>query len=392
MFFYFMQEISSSMRGKYDRPYSVQTFLNWHGRNRISNEVFIEKMLGSLRNDCDRSEEEEQILSQINRFDCPRLKRDFLSELLDAIADPDCSQLLRAALNNVQEEEEREPVHRQDILQLAHAGDYPYWALKLLIEHDWGKDLAHFLPLVISDPTSFPSPQKAGDDIREWSYRILFRETDEMEIRVYDRDSMDYKSEIVSFEPFRDSQGLFSSSSEETITLRRRDFILDLLVDDEDLVEFYKEQINDLSDDMKLTLAVTIYWIHKANPSSEMKKAMVVLLTLMQLEARNPDAASQVGMLLATIKRMCMGMQVEVDTQMLQWASEWEVIMDEANNLNQILMMPLPEPALGRFFSGSVLEDLFTIICRNEDGLSTILKQVNMFDNLLAVTSSILKQ
>ena len=300
--------------------------------------------------------------------------------------------------NVIDEEEEREPIQRLDLLKKANAGEFPYWALQLLVLHDWKKKLDHFLSLVISDPEQFAtSPQKAGAFLRKWSYKILLRDTDEITVTVYDRDSLAYTSEIISFDPYQDTKNLFSPDlSDEAKILNRQKFILDLLIEDYGEAESYIQQINDLSDDMKLTLAVTKSWIQTTCPSFDMQQAMAIMLTLMQLKKENQQQRhedDEVMAIVSTIEHMARKISMPVNrlSEVLQWSSEWEVILNEAINLNQILMLPLPEPNLGRFFSGSFLENLFKLLCKDKSQLLHLLRSnLNLYQNCYIRVSAFL--
>ena len=160
------------------------------------------------------------------------------------------------------------------------------------------------------------------------------------------------------------------------------------MIEDDDKAESYIQQINDLSDDMKLTLAVTKSWIQTTCPSFDMQQAMAIMLTLMQLKE---EMRLKVMAVVVAIKGMIINTKKPVeDTQVLQWSSEWEVIMDEAINLNQILMCPLPQPVIGKFFSGSLLEDLFTLLCNDESNLRKTLNKLETFENRYKIVSTLL--
>ena len=312
------------MGRRFDRPYNIDTFVRWYAGLRCSNDEFVDKMLDSLSIGTDVDAERENISRRLNDFDQPRLKADLLEQLVLKVPDLRGRNLVSAgARDNVKDEdEERVPIEREDLLKKSVAGDFPYWGLQLLIYHDWGKELIHFLPLIVSDPEQFArSPQKAGAFLREWSYKILLRNTDETAILVYDRDSLDYNSEIITFDPYQDTKNLFSSGlSDEAKSLNRQKFILDLLIEDDDEAESYIQQINDLSDDMKLTLAVTKFWIQTTCPSFDMQQAMAIMLTLMQLKE---EMRLKVMAVVVAIKGMIIKTKTPVeDTQVLQWSSE----------------------------------------------------------------------
>ena len=387
------------MNRSFDSSSNVQTFLDWNTHYQCSTDKFIQKMLQFLPDDADIAKEQEQNLinQQINDFKFPRLKRNFLQELINETQDEHLSCLLTSDLRNIiDEEEEREPIQRQDLLKKAYAGEFPYWAWRLLVLHDRNEELNHFLSIVMSDPKQFAtSPQKAGAFLRKWSYKILLRDTDETTVTAYDRDSLAYTSEIISFDPYQDIKNLFSSDlSEEAKSLNRQKFILDLLIEDDDEAESYVQNINDLSDDMKLTLAVTKSWIQTTYPSFDMQQAMAILLTLMQLKEesnRMRHEDDKVMKVVTTIERKARDNSMPLDTQVLQWSSEWEVIMNEAIDLNQILMLPLPEPILGRFFSGSLLENLFTLLCNEKPQLLHLLRsKLNSYQNCYERVSAFL--
>ena len=357
---------------------------------RYSRDKFIDEMMMQyLRDDISPESERESINQKMSDFNNPRLKPDLLQGLIPALDDPYCQRLLIAAQNDVkEEEEEKQPTQRPELRKTLE-GDFPYWALQLLIYHDRQNELVHFLPLVISDPEEFPvSPQEAGAFIREWSYRILFRDAEETSIKVYDRRDLDYTSETVLFDSYEDNNNLFSNRHDEANQLIRQDFILDLLIADRTEAERYKQQINNLPDDMKLTMAATICWIHKTYPSSEMQKAMAVLFTLMLIKERSKSMQLKVMAVFVTIKRIIKEFKAEANTQVLQWTSQWEVILDEAINLNQILMSPLPNPILGKFFSASLLDDLHGMISRNEEKLKIMLKKLEEYESQHAIVAS----
>ena len=382
------------MGRRFDRPYNIGTFVDWYAGLTCSNDEFVDKMLDSLPIGTDVDAERENISRRLNDFDQPRLKADLLEQLVLTVPDLHGRNLVSVdARDDVKDEdEERVPIEREDLIKKSLAGDFPYWGLQLLIYYDWGKELIHFLPLIVSDPEQFArSPQKAGAFLREWSYKILLRNTDETAILVYDRDSLDYTSEMISFDPYQDTKNLFSSDlSDKAKILNRQKFILDLLIEDDDEAESYIQQINDLSDDMKLTLAVTKSWIQTTCPSFDMQQAMLILLTLMQFKEENKQMRFKVMAVVVTIKRMVIDIKMPVDTQVLQWSSEWEVIMDEAINLNQILMCPLPQPVIGKFFSGSLLEDLFTLQCTDESKLRKMLHKIETFESRYKIVSTLL--
>ena len=205
-----------------------------------------------------------------------------------------------------------------------------------------------------------------------------------LEINVYDRHEMDYSGRMVAVEPFCDDNDLFSVEENADTLIRRRDFLLGILIDNEDRVEMYRNQVNDLPIDMQLTLAVIICWMNKTTPNKAMQRALAITLVVLALIEENPDLRDRpVVAYLLDNKRD----RVEVNTQLLQWTSEWEVLLKEALDLNKLLESPLPKPNIGKIMSAAVLENIF-----NRKRIEEELMEIELFSNRYQIIAALLFQ
>ena len=359
----------------------IARFINWYQAKRLDKESLIEHLLEYLPQNS-HTRERIIIKGQIAKFENPQLKRDLVERMVDGIQDPVCTSLLSQA-SIKEENEETEPLHCQDYLKMIYSAKFPYWALQLLIQNDRRRNLVHFLPLVLSDATEhIDSPQRIGEFLRQISYQILFKNSTAIDtrIKVYDREGQTYQSHVEVVNRFQDELDIFNSNmDEEESKLKRRNFLLCKLITDKDHAERYKEQMDALSNDMKLTLAVTVCWIRQANPDSEIIKSMKVLLALMQMKECVAGCSPQVEQCLSEIKQKASNLEENVDAQVLQWISQWVVLMDESIIINQILLQPFPEPRLGHFFSGATVEAIYILMSQDESSLEIILQRLTLF-------------
>ena len=370
---------------------AIARFINWYQAIGLDRESLINRLLGYLPRNSDTDRERIIIKGQIAEFENPQLKRDLVERMVDEIQDPVCTSLLSQA-STKEENEETEPLHCQDYLKMTYSGKFPYWALQLLIQNDWRKNLVHFLPLVLSDATEhIDSPQRIGEFLRQISYQILFKNSTAIDTRIkvymYDREGQTYQSHVEVVNRFQDELDIFNSNMDEEVRKwKRRNFLLCKLITDKDHAEKYKEQMDTLSNDMKLTLAVTVCWIRQANPDSKIIKSMKVLLALMQMKECDPGCSPQVEQCLSEIKQKASNLEENVDAQVLQWISQWVVLMDESISINQILLQPFPEPRLGHFFSGATVEAIYILMSEDESRLEIILDRLTLFERFLEQT------
>ena len=376
----FFQTIKSEVRKERGNAHPISSFLKWHAQNpNFSDEQFIDRMIRSCRVDVER----EQIHHLLNELENPLPKHGLILEMTASVEDQELVDLLAPGLERFKEEEEDQNLlQNQEILEKTYKGKFPYWALQLLMQNQWERHLVHFLPLVISDP-EFPSPQNVGAFLRGVSYQILFHDVARpLEIKVYDRYEMDYKDKMITVEPFCDDNNLFSVEENADTLIRRRDFLLERLIGNEDRAKMYRNQVDDVPVDMQLILAVTICWMDKTTPNEAMQRALAITLTLLQLVEENPDLrdSPSVGNILGKVR-------MNADAQFLQWISEWEVILDEAFSLNQLLEHPLPEPKIGKIMSAGVLENIFC-----GERIERELMKIALFSNRFNVVSALLFQ
>ena len=205
-----------------------------------------------------------------------------------------------------------------------------------------------------------------------------------LEIKVYDRHEMDYTGRMVAVEPFCDDNDLFSVEENADTLIRRRDFLLGLLIGNENHAEMYNKEVNNFPDHLQLILAITICWMDKATPNKAMQRALAITLVVLPLIEENPDLRDRpVVAYLLDNKRD----RVEVNTQLLRWISEWEILLKEALDLNKLLESPLPKPNIGKIMSAAVLENIF-----NRKRIEEELMKIELFSDRYQIITALLFQ
>uniref|UniRef100_A0A3Q1J0L0 XPG N-terminal domain-containing protein n=1 Tax=Anabas testudineus TaxID=64144 RepID=A0A3Q1J0L0_ANATE len=150
-----------------------------------------------------------------------------------------------------------------------------------------------------------------------------------------------------------------------------------------------EESLKHLPPQLRLPVAVTCYWLQKAQPPPDQTLLKALLLgvsngdTLRQREGNEHKA-------LVTISKKIVG-KYNLDMVLAHSFSQWQICLKDSIHLNQLLGCPLPEPQIAGLYEGTLLHKLVPIM-RTGGRLKSYLKNDRSSVKLYQTMQSILHQ
>ncbi|KAF7657000.1 hypothetical protein LDENG_00033370 [Lucifuga dentata] len=221
------------------------------------------------------------------------------------------------------------------------------------------------------EPEHLPSSQQTSQPIRQVMYGLLLGS----QVEEFDRDRLELKSTMVQPVCRGAAQQLqLNSLHKEKQEVRLKVFL--------DTLEVTESCVSALPPQLQLPVAVTCYWLQKAQPPLLLINALLLLMTT---DSSTLTAAVQADR----------DDGVDVDMDVAHSFNQWQLCLKDAVHLNQLLLCPLPEPHIAPLYQGTLLHQLLRHVRNNPSSLQPepdLLDTVLQFHNPSAGTTRTRRQ
>uniref|UniRef100_A0A3P8TVG9 Asteroid homolog 1 n=1 Tax=Amphiprion percula TaxID=161767 RepID=A0A3P8TVG9_AMPPE len=185
-----------------------------------------------------------------------------------------------------------------------------------------------------------PSVNLTSRPLRQVMYGLLLGE--QRPVPVEERDREELKLTFILVKPIfsRVAQELKLSSLHEAKLSERLQVLLEAL-------GVTEATLNDLPPQLRLPVAVTCYWLRRAQPPPDLKLAKALLLGMSNEDALRARADLQAE-----------HPNGKPNLDVAHAFSQWQVCLKDSIQLNQLLGFPLPEPDVARLYQGTLVHQL----------------------------------
>ncbi|CAK8692778.1 unnamed protein product [Clavelina lepadiformis] len=320
------------------KVHNVSKYIDWSRRNNLE-EIVENLMSEEIRN---------KLQQRIEKHQNPRVQANLLRELKEKLPEEN-----KTWLEVGQDRQENEEINERisaDLICRINKNDLPYWIASIMIQQKSGGDLVRFLPLINSDPPQFPSPHESTKQLRKVAYQVLIGEG---EINEFDRVQLRYEAtEPISVERNLDVEALRLDDFEPNASIiqLRREFLLQNLIEDVEKRDLFFRKEKDLSDDLKLVIPATIFWMEKCSPPSESVQALAAVFALTQ-DCFEGDQVRPMQRKYSS--------KPDIDSQFTFWFAQWQVTVGEAIAVVQLLGPCMPIPIIASLFDEDTVKIVY---------------------------------
>ncbi|XP_047454497.1 protein asteroid homolog 1 [Mugil cephalus] len=107
-----------------------------------------------------------------------------------------------------------------------------------------------------------------------------------------------------------------------------------------------QDQLSLLPPELRLPVAVTCYWMKRADPDVKLLKSLLLGMSNgAQTSSTAREAQNQ--------------LHQNLDVSVVHGLAQWQVCLKDATHLNQLLGFPLPPPTMARLYQGTLVHQLF---------------------------------
>ncbi|XP_018529567.1 protein asteroid homolog 1 [Lates calcarifer] len=184
-----------------------------------------------------------------------------------------------------------------------------------------------------------PSSNLMSRPLRQVMYGLLLGGGKPIQVEESDRDGLQLK--LIPVEPaFRGvTQRLVLSSLDKAELSERLQVLLEAL-------QVTESSLRNLPPQLRLPVAVTCFWLQRAEPPPDNRLLKVLLLGLSIGDSLRHRAALQVGN------------QPKLDLNVAHAFNQWQACLKDSIHLNQLLGFPLPEPQVARLYEGTLVHNI----------------------------------
>ncbi|XP_070691475.1 single-strand DNA endonuclease ASTE1-like [Pempheris klunzingeri] len=187
------------------------------------------------------------------------------------------------------------------------------------------------------DSGDMPSAYLTSRPLRQVMYGLLLGRGRRLQVQERDRDGLRVK--FVPVQPtFTALTSTLALSSLDKVESSQR---LQVLLEALGVTE---ASLSRLPPQLRLPVAATCFWLHRAQPPPEERLLKVLLLVL-----SNGDTLRH------TAVWPC---KQRLDVGVAHSVSQWQACLKNSIHLNQLLCFPLPEPQISRLFEGTLVHQL----------------------------------
>uniref|UniRef100_UPI0037E70BE6 single-strand DNA endonuclease ASTE1 n=1 Tax=Semicossyphus pulcher TaxID=241346 RepID=UPI0037E70BE6 len=254
----------------------------------------------------------------------------------------------------------------------------PDWTLLLLMQARLSADILDVLLLEgmsLSFPVEsadMPTAHLTSRPIRQVMYRLLLGKGKDLRVSELDRDRHQLKS--IRVQPA--CSGLAQQLELETLDQVEHSLRLQVLLEALGVTE---ASLSGLQPHLRLLVAVTCYWLQKAEPSPD-----DTLLKALLLGVSHRDALRQ----RADLESQNQPIKKKLEPDVSQAFNQWQSCLKYSIQLNQLLGFPLPEPQIARCYEGTVVHRLVHMM-RTDQKLKKFLRSdrssVREYNSMLAI-------
>nr|XP_020472995.1 protein asteroid homolog 1-like isoform X1 [Monopterus albus]XP_020472996.1 protein asteroid homolog 1-like isoform X2 [Monopterus albus]XP_020472997.1 protein asteroid homolog 1-like isoform X3 [Monopterus albus] len=229
------------------------------------------------------------------------------------------------------------------------AGLVPHWMLLPLAEARLCGDILDVLQLrrmplpTPVDHGDMPSACLTSRPIRQVMYGLLLGKAKPLQVEERDREGLELKFILVQRTYKGVIQRLDLNSLDKADPSERLQVLLEALGVPE-------ASLNSLPPQLRLPVAVTCYWLQRAQPPPDqmMLKALLLGLTIV-------DTWRQRAALHPANKQ-------RLDVNVVHAFNQWQLCLKDSIQLNQVLGYPLPEPQIARLYEGTFVHQLVHVM------------------------------
>lgn len=188
-----------------------------------------------------------------------------------------------------------------------------------------------------------PSANRTSTPIRQVMYGLLLGRRKSVLVEEIDRDGLELTS--IPVEPVftRTSEKLRLCSLQEVALSDRLKVLLEAL-------GVTEECLKPLPPQLQLPAAVTCYWLQNAQPPEDLLRAL--LLGMSSGNAPTSGTGKQ------SLTKPAGGSKLKVDLHVAHAFNQWQACLKDSIRLNQLLVLPLPEPDVSRLYEGTLVHQL----------------------------------
>uniref|UniRef100_A0A8P4GKB9 Asteroid homolog 1 n=1 Tax=Dicentrarchus labrax TaxID=13489 RepID=A0A8P4GKB9_DICLA len=228
------------------------------------------------------------------------------------------------------------------------AGLVPDWTRLPLTQARLTSDILDVLQLhgislafTVGD-ADMPSMHLTSRPIRQVMYGLLLGKGKQHQVTECDRDGLQLTATLVQPAFTGVSQQLRLSSLDQAEPSQRLQVLLEALGATE-------ASLSRLPPQLRLPVAVTCYWLQRAQPHPDESLLKALLLGISNGEGLRQRAALQIQ------NEHC---KQKLDVRVVHAFNQWQACLKDSLHLNQLLGFPLPEPQIARLYEGTVVHHL----------------------------------
>ncbi|XP_054482787.1 protein asteroid homolog 1-like [Anoplopoma fimbria] len=197
------------------------------------------------------------------------------------------------------------------------------------------------MPLsIVVDHADTASANLISRPLRQVMYGLLLG--DGTEVTERDRDGLQLKFIPVRPAVTRASKKLVLTSPDQVEPSQRLQVLLEAL-------QVTEDSLSRLPPQLRLPLAVTCYWLQRAQPPPDKELLKALLLGLSTGDSTRPRTALQ---------NQNHHRRPDLDLVVVHAFNQWQSCLKTSIHLNQLLGFPLPEPQISRLYEGSLVHQL----------------------------------
>ncbi|KAM6995246.1 single-strand DNA endonuclease ASTE1-like [Tautogolabrus adspersus] len=237
------------------------------------------------------------------------------------------------------------------------------WVLLPLMRAQLNANVLHvllFKSINLSCPVGradFPSAHLTSRPIRQVMYRLLLGKGKKLRVCENDREGLELKSFPVKPAASGVPKELELKSLNQVEPSVRLQVLLEAL-------GMPEASLEGLQPHLRLLVAVTCFWLQRAEPKPDEKLLKALLLGISHGDSLRRRAA---------LKREKKPLKLQLDTDVLHSFNQWQGCLRQSVILNQLLGSPLPEPQIARCYEGTLVHRLVHML-RTEQKLKTFLE------------------
>ncbi|XP_040899848.1 protein asteroid homolog 1 [Toxotes jaculatrix] len=228
------------------------------------------------------------------------------------------------------------------------AGLVPDWIRLPLTQARLTADILDVLQLnrmslsIPVDHKDMPSANLTSRPLRQVTYGLLLGGGTPLQVTETDRDGLQLKSTLVQ-PAFRGVAQRLVLNSLNTVELSER---LQVLLQ---ALQVTEASLSRLPPQLRLPVAVTCYWLQRAQPPPSERLLKALLLGLSDGDPLRHRAALRAEHQISKPK---------LDLTVAHAFNQWQACLRDSIQLNQLLGFPLPEPQVARLYEGTLVHQL----------------------------------